>query len=108
MLQRLGCSVDVVSDGESAVMQSSSQPYDLIFMDCQMPVKDGYDAVRSIREREKQAGTIRIPVIALTASALTGDREACLAAGMDDYIAKPFRLEQLHEALKTWTRLKSS
>lgn len=102
MLERIGCSVDVVGDGEAAVNQIRTASYDLVLMDCQMPVLDGFDATRAIREQERETGAGRIPIIALTASALTGDREACLAAGMDDYIAKPFRLEHLQRVVNTW------
>src|SRR3954468_2296136 len=78
--------------------------YDLILMDCQMPQLDGFDATRAIRADEAQqpARARHIPIVALTANALNGDRERCLAAGMDDYLAKPFTHEQLSIALSRW------
>ncbi len=75
-------------------------PYDLIFMDCQMPEMDGYSATREIRRLEGQAR--HVPIVAMTAEALAGCREHCLAAGMDDYIAKPIKGEMLFEALRKW------
>jgi CheY-like chemotaxis protein len=75
-------------------------PYDLIFMDCQMPEMDGYTAAAEIRKRQKPEG--RVAIIAMTAEAMEGTRERCLAAGMDDYVAKPVRLEEMTEALKKW------
>jgi signal transduction histidine kinase/CheY-like chemotaxis protein/HPt (histidine-containing phosphotransfer) domain-containing protein len=111
MLERLGCQADVVESGEEVVALLEGDPYDLVLMDCQMPRLDGFAATRAIRERE-QAGppdgsagapsTTRLPVIALTAHALIGDREQCLAAGMDDYLSKPFTLEQLRAVLVRW------
>lgn len=102
MLERFGCGVDLVADGEAALNESGSNQYNLILMDCQMPILDGFDATRGIRDRESKSGARRTPIVALTASALTGDREACLAAGMDDYLAKPFKVEQLERMLRKW------
>jgi signal transduction histidine kinase/DNA-binding response OmpR family regulator/HPt (histidine-containing phosphotransfer) domain-containing protein len=97
-LTRLGCVVDVANDGLEAVQACSSNAYDLILMDCQMPVMDGFRATREIRQR----GPHRVPIIALTANAMEGEREKCLDAGMDDYLAKPVRPEDLVEKLKQW------
>ncbi|WP_461394194.1 response regulator [Deferrisoma sp.] len=97
LLEEMGCRVDVVPDGRAAVEAWAEGSYDLILMDCQMPGMSGYDATREIRRR---GGTV--PIVALTAHALAGDREACLAAGMDDYLAKPFRRAQLAELLGRW------
>jgi two-component system, sensor histidine kinase len=103
MLTHIGCLVDVVSDGLQALDALSRNRYDLVFMDCQMPELDGYEATRTIRAEEAQATpTSRLPIIALTAHAMAGDRELCLAAGMDDYLSKPFNLEQLRAILDKW------
>jgi signal transduction histidine kinase/CheY-like chemotaxis protein/HPt (histidine-containing phosphotransfer) domain-containing protein len=108
MIESLGCSVELVSNGLEAVEALSKNSYDLVFMDCQMPEMDGYKATRLIREREdaqrsEDNGKIsHMPVIALTAHALTGDREKCLSAGMDDYVSKPFGKEQLRAVLRKW------
>jgi CheY-like chemotaxis protein len=108
MLTGLGCTIDVVANGLEAVQAVSRAPYDLVFMDCQMPEMDGFEATRRIRAWEaRQSGPghapPRIPIVALTANAITGDRERCLAAGMDDYVSKPFTQAQLHETIARWT-----
>ena len=101
MLQKLGHRVDVVANGLEAVNALRRSAYDLVFMDCQMPEMDGFGATRAIRAGE--AGTPRrIPIVALTANAMHGDREQCLAAGMDDYIAKPVTKQTLAAALERW------
>ena len=101
MLERLGCRVDVAGNGLEALDLSSRLPYDIIFLDCQMPELDGYGAARAIRKRE--AGGPRVPIIALTANAMDGDREECLAAGMDDYLTKPVAMASLASALQRHT-----
>ncbi|MCQ3950525.1 MAG: hypothetical protein DPW14_12010 [Planctomycetes bacterium] len=98
MLEKLGCRVDVAANGQEAVTMVHQLPYDVVFMDCQMPVMDGYEATR--RLRQNQNGGPRPFVIAMTAHAMQGDREKCLAAGMDDYISKPMKLEDVEAALK--------
>jgi CheY-like chemotaxis protein len=101
MLENLGCAVDVVEDGEAACRAVAQGRYDLVFMDCHMPAMDGFEATRRIRE---QAGTAapRLPIVALTADALAGDRERCLASGMDDYMTKPVSSAQLAAAVRRW------
>jgi CheY-like chemotaxis protein/HPt (histidine-containing phosphotransfer) domain-containing protein len=99
MLEKLGYEVDVASTGQEAVAAFERRPYDAILMDGQMPETDGFEATRLIRARE---GAHRTPIIAVTASAMSGDRERCLAAGMDDYVAKPIGPEQLQEVLRRW------
>jgi PAS domain S-box-containing protein len=97
-LERLGCVVDVAGDGHEAVRAAGQRCYDLVLMDCQMPGMDGYDATREIR---RQQGPGRhVPVVALTANALRGDRERCLLAGMDDYLAKPVDTRSLTRVLE--------
>jgi signal transduction histidine kinase/CheY-like chemotaxis protein len=100
MLERVGLRPDMAGDGREAVAMYELLPYDLIFMDCQMPEMDGYTAAAEIRKRQRPEG--RVAIIAMTAEAMEGARERCLAAGMDDYIAKPVRLEEMTEALKKW------
>ncbi|MGH8491630.1 MAG: ATP-binding protein [Moraxellaceae bacterium] len=99
-LKRLGYRVDIVANGSEAVNALRAQSYDLLFLDCHMPVMDGFEASRAIRAAEP-AGR-RMPIIAMTASALKGDREKCLEAGMDDYLPKPVRLNDLRAALERW------
>jgi len=104
MLERLGAAVQVVGDGEEAVRAFEAGGIDLILMDCQMPRMDGYQATGVIREREKAAGAgRRVAIVALTAHAMQGDREKCLAAGMDDYLSKPFRQAELASVVARWT-----
>jgi len=100
-LRKLGYTAHAVANGREAVAAVSRQSYALILMDCQMPEMDGFEATRLIREAELTNGR-RIPIIAMTANAMQGDREACLAAGMDDYVAKPVQLEQLRAVLERW------
>ena len=100
MLESLGCRVDVAANGEEAIKLVGLLPFDVVFMDCEMPQMDGYTATREIRRRQGTAK--RIPIVAMTAKALEGDRERCLEAGMDDYISKPVRLEDLEAVLDRW------
>ena len=104
MLLKDGFEVGVAANGEQAVQKfTAGEPFDLIFMDCQMPRMDGYEASRQIRQFEEQRGDgVRIPIIAITANAMQGDREKCLDAGMDDYIAKPVKREALFEMLRRY------
>ncbi|MDZ4800737.1 MAG: response regulator [Bryobacteraceae bacterium] len=100
MLSRLGCATHIVENGEQAVEACSRGSYDLILMDCQMPVMDGFEATRRIRALSGAAA--RTPIIALTANAMDGERERCLDAGMDDYLAKPIKLDSLEEKVSAW------
>lgn len=100
MLHRLGMSVDVVDDGEAAVAALREHPYDLVFMDCNMPRMDGFAASRAIRAQERTGR--RVPIIAMTAAAYEGDRERCIEAGMDDYLSKPVRINELSRMIATW------
>ena len=99
MIQRAGHQVASVSDGLKALEQHQQQRFDAILMDCQMPVMDGFQSTSEIRKRENGQHT---PIIALTASAMQGERERCLAAGMDDFLSKPVDLTELNRVLKQW------
>ena len=101
MLEKLGCRVDLAGTGREAVTMASTDRYDIVFMDCFMPELDGYAATLELRQREIPGGP-RLPVIALTANAMVEDRARCLAAGMDDYLSKPVRIEELSAMLKRW------
>jgi CheY-like chemotaxis protein len=101
MLEKFGCRVDVVANGLEAVEASGRIAYDFILMDCQMPEMDGYEATMTIRQREAHSGR-HIPIIAMTANAMQGDRERCLAAGMDDYVSKPVQSVELVNVLQKW------
>jgi PAS domain S-box-containing protein len=93
MLERIGHRVDVVNNGREAIAAIAGNSFDLVVMDCQMPEMDGFTATRMIRELEGEAA--RVPIVAMTANALSGDRERCVAAGMDGYVTKPVRIEAL-------------
>jgi PAS domain S-box-containing protein len=100
MVEKLGLRADVAADGREAIQLFQMLPYDLILMDCQMPNMDGYEAAREIRRREPPGGSSLI--VAMTAEAMAGSRERCLEAGMDDYIAKPVRFDDLSAVLNKW------
>lgn len=104
MLEDQNLVVDFATDGEEAInkMLSTEQPFDLVLMDCQMPVKDGYTATQEIRSGNAGAAALSVPVIAMTANAMAGDRERCLAAGMDDYLTKPLDVDELESKLTRW------
>ncbi|MEP6883460.1 MAG: response regulator [Gammaproteobacteria bacterium] len=107
MLENLGCVIDSAENGRVAVEASQSGTYDVVLMDCQMPTMDGLTATGKIREREQTSGAARLPIIALTANAMEGDRERCLAAGMDDFLSKPFTQQQLATLLRRWLALRA-
>jgi PAS domain S-box-containing protein len=102
MLERIGCRVDTAADGRDALDALAEKRYDAVLMDCQMPEMDGYEATTELRRREREGA--RTPVIAMTADAMAGAGERCLEAGMDDYLTKPIRREQLVDVLREWIR----
>lgn len=99
MLGKLGCEVVVAAHGVEALDQLEVQAFDLVLMDCNMPVMDGYEASRQIRQSGRWPN---LPIVALTANAMSEERERCRAAGMSDYLAKPFRREELAALLDQW------
>ncbi|MBU2537854.1 MAG: response regulator, partial [Proteobacteria bacterium] len=101
MLTAMGLTVDLAEDGEKALSALAAKQYDLVLMDCQMPVLDGYEATKAFRSQESP-GDKRLPIIAMTANAMEGDRQKCLDAGMDDYLAKPVKKELLRKLLAHW------
>jgi CheY-like chemotaxis protein/HPt (histidine-containing phosphotransfer) domain-containing protein len=104
-LKQIGYQADYVENGQEALDRLAEESYDLIFMDCQMPILDGYETTRLLREREgENAHTV---VVAVTAYAMKGDREKCLAAGMDDYLTKPVRMAEIAQVLAKWMPEKS-
>ena len=105
MLRNLGCTVDVAANGRRAIEMLGRYEYDVVFMDCEMPVMDGFEATADIRARTDSRA--RIPIIAVTAQAMQGDRERCLRAGMDDYITKPVQAEAFAAALQEWVPTRS-
>ncbi|HSC69637.1 MAG TPA: response regulator [Cellvibrio sp.] len=102
MLRHVGVTLKIANNGQEAVDMLQRETFDLVLMDCQMPVMDGFEATASIRQREAELGLASIPIIALTANAISGDREHCLARGMDDYLSKPFGQQQLRSILARW------
>ena len=110
MLEAFGCRVDAACDGQEALEAITKKKYDVVLMDCQMPILDGYQATRRVRELERQSTKLdsaessgkRLTIIALTAHAMQGERQICLDAGMDDYLSKPFSISELGEVLSRW------
>jgi signal transduction histidine kinase/CheY-like chemotaxis protein len=103
MLTKLGYATEVATNGQDAIKALDRGQYQLVLMDCQMPVMDGFEATRLIRQQRQ--GLERVPIIALTANAMEGDRERCLDAGMDDYLSKPLQLLDLKLKLEAWSNL---
>jgi signal transduction histidine kinase/CheY-like chemotaxis protein/HPt (histidine-containing phosphotransfer) domain-containing protein len=106
MLQRIGLCAKIAGNGLDATKLIEDESFDLVLMDCHMPIMDGFEATHTIRMREMSLALPKLPIIALTANAIMGDREHCLAKGMDDYLSKPFTLEQLHKVLSQWLPLR--
>ncbi len=102
ILERLGCDADLAANGHEALRKLEERGYDLVLMDCQMPEMDGYEASEHIRRREAQRRNGHVPIVAMTANALKGDRERCIAAGMDDYVAKPLKTGDVAALLDRW------
>ena len=107
VIRKLGWKADVANNGAAAVHLRQRNEYAMVFMDCQMPEMDGYVATEHIRKWEAANGKRAVPIVALTAHSMTGDRERCLAAGMNDYLAKPFGLEELRITLNRWAKVDS-
>ena len=105
MLKKMGLKADVVANGQEAVNALQTIPYDLVLMDCQMPEMDGFKATREIRWQGSKALNPCIPIIAMTASAMQGDRDKCIQAGMSDFIAKPFQNRELAKMLARWLKI---
>ena len=99
MLESLGCTADTAENGWLALKAMTAATYDAVLMDCRMPGLDGYQTTIEIRRREAERGLARTPIVAVTASALPGDRERCIAAGMDDFVSKPLHADLLQSAL---------
>ncbi len=106
MLESCGCQVDSAFNGQEVLAALARNHYDIIFMDCQMPQLDGYEATMAIRKQEAAGDQPHTVIIAMTAHAMEGDREECLAAGMDDYLGKPFTQEELQRTLACWLPLR--
>jgi CheY-like chemotaxis protein/HPt (histidine-containing phosphotransfer) domain-containing protein len=102
MLTKLGCTVDIASNGLEVLRMLEQFSYDLVLMDCLMPEMDGLEATRHIRSRES-FGSTRIPIIAVTANSMEGDQRICFEAGMDDFLSKPVKLRDLHQKLQKWS-----
>jgi CheY-like chemotaxis protein len=102
MLRKLGCTIQIANNGEQALAALAEAPFDIVLMDCQMPVMDGFEATRQIRNDRSGRFNPQITIIAMTANAMQGDRETCIAAGMNDYIPKPIAQANLLATLSQW------
>jgi CheY-like chemotaxis protein len=99
MFEKIGIRIDLAGNGREAVQMATEFEYDIIFMDCSMPELDGYEATAILREQSRER---RIPIVAITANAMSEDRARCLEAGMDDHLTKPVRIEDIRTALERW------
>jgi len=102
MIRKMGFRADVVANGQETINALQMIPYDLVLMDCQMPEMDGFEATRVLRQEGSKALNPSIPIIAMTAATMQGDREKCIQAGMNDFIAKPVQKRELAEMLARW------
>lgn len=107
LLNMFGLTVDVAGNGTEAVEKVTSEHYDFIFMDCQMPVMDGYEATKCIRHLENSATPSDVPIVALSANTMKGDEDMCLEAGMNDHLSKPISQDKLKAILEKWLPEKS-
>ena len=107
LMKKFNVRCDVAENGKDAIIAHDDNNYDLIFMDCQMPVMDGYDATRKIREKEKGSSK-HTPVVAITACAMKGDKEKCIESGMDDYLTKPVNIKHIEGMLIKYSSGKSN
>ncbi len=100
--KKLGYHADIATNGKVALDYLEKMDYDLVLMDCQMPEMDGYEATQRIRDENSTVRNHRVPIIAMTANAMKGDREKCLEVGMDDYISKPIKIEKLTDTIERY------
>lgn len=103
ILEKSGLEYEMVNNGQEAVASFESSKYSLVLMDCQMPVMDGIQASSQIRKLEQEKKSGRCAIVAMTANAMKGDKERCLAAGMDDFLAKPFKSQDLAKMISSWS-----
>lgn len=103
ILEKSGIDYLIVSDGEQVLKELKNDQYRLILMDCQMPILDGYETTKIIRKYEQENNQKRCPIIAITANAMSGDKEKCEHAGMDDFLAKPFKMQQIFDMINKWS-----
>jgi CheY-like chemotaxis protein len=107
-LMLFGCEVELAENGQQAIDLLERDWFDIVLMDCQMPLLDGLSATRIIRAKERDSGSAPVPIVAVTANAFDSDRAAALEAGMDDFLTKPFTDEQLGKMLARWLKVRAS
>ncbi len=105
-LKLMGCSVQIANNGEEAIKATQQQDFDLILMDCHMPIVDGYTATRQIRNIEQEEEKAQVPIIALTADVAILNQEMCIKSGMNDYMTKPIAIKELKKTLRVWLKKK--